>query len=247
MAGAASVYPALQLLASSYAGTDGNGQVMFWPGNQTLGGITAVREGLVEVGAVTRAPKPEETDDSVQYRELAKDPLVVAVHPSVAGVTDLTSGQLRAVYCGTVRNWRELGGPDATIVVLDRPEDESAKVLLRQHHLGKDLKVTDAAVLLDTESELGTTLRDTPYAIGALSLAYATIGDLGVHPLSLDGVAPSADNVAAGQYRMVRSVGLVWRTAPNGKTPQFIDYALSEAGASTLRKAQYIPSSSNGK
>lgn len=240
--GAATVFPLLQALAAKFEGTAQGIKIVFLPASHTAGGITGVRDELVDIGTVTRAPKPDEQDDHVRYRELAKDGLLVATNASVKGIADVKTEELRKVYSGALRNWRELGGSDGEIVVLDRPEDESAKILLREQYLGKDLKIAPTAILLQQEPELISTMRDTPNSIGAFSLAYAMVNNLPFNRLSLDGVTPTVENISAGRYKMVRSLGIVWRTTPSEATKEFVDFIFSEAGLTVMRQAGVAPS-----
>lgn len=240
--GSGSIYPALQVLATAYEAKAKNTKVIFLPNNQSEGGIAGVKNGLVEIGAVSRQLKPQEDNSQIEHREIGIDALLVATHPTVKGVTNLQTKDLKAIYSGAITNWRDLGGPDAKIIVLDRPEDESAKKLLRQYYLGNELKTTDKAVILQQEAELIAALQDTPYSIGAFSLAYAITHKLPANRLSLDGIAPTADNLHAGKYQMVRHMGIVFKHSP-GKTAQgFIDFALSKNGAEELVKFGFVPS-----
>jgi phosphate transport system substrate-binding protein len=240
--GSGSIYPALKILATVYETKTKSTKVIFLPNNQSEGGIAGVKNNLVEIGAVTRPLKPEEDNRQIKYQEIATDALLVATHPTVKGVTNLQTKDLKAIYSGEISNWRDLGGPDAAIVVLDRPEDESAKKLLRKYYLGKDLKTTSKSVILQQEAELITALRDTPYSIGAFSLAYAITNKLPANRLSLDGVAPTVANLQAGKYKMMRHLGIVFKSSPTETSKGFIDFALSQEGAQELLKFGFVPS-----
>ncbi len=168
--------------------------------------------------------------------------MVVATHPSVKGVTNLQTSQLKAIYSGKVTNWQKLGGPDAKIVLLDRPEDESAKKLLRQYYLGKELKNAPAAVIMRQEPELINALQNTPYSIGAFSLAYAISNKLPVNRLSLNGVEPTTANVEAGKYKMIRNIGIVKSKKPSATTQEFFNFAFSNEGSNVLRQLSFAPS-----
>jgi phosphate transport system substrate-binding protein len=124
--------------------------------------------------------------------------------------------------------------------VLDRPEDESAKKLLRKHYLGED-KTTTKAVILNKEGELIETLQNTPNSIGAFSLAYSLINQLPVNRLSLNGVAPTAENLTKGKYQMVRHIGIIWDNAPSTQTQGFIDFIFSQTGTQLLQKNGFVP------
>lgn len=236
--GASTPYPALEKLAEVYQ-TQADVQINFLDSSQSSGGIAAVKEGVVELGTVTRPPKPEEQADNLTYREIARDLLLVAVHPSVENIDGLTTEALQAVYSGKATNWREFGGPDAEIVVLDRAEDTSAKRLLRSHYLGDTLENAPNAIMLRRESNVIEALQNTPYSIGTLSRARATTQSLPVNHLSLDGIEPTPEKLSAGQYSMARSLGIVWQGTPSASTQGFIDFVFSPEGRAVLEQAGF--------
>ncbi|WP_017316125.1 substrate-binding domain-containing protein [Mastigocladopsis repens] len=240
--GSGSTYPAMKILANAYIAKVQNTKFTFLPPNQSESAIAGVKDGVLEVASISKQLKPEENDGTLQYQETAKDALLVATHPSVKGVTNLTTANLKAIYSGAIKNWKEIGGPDAKIIVLDRPEDESAKRLLRKHYLGKDLKNSQTAVILREENDLMTALQNTPYSIGAFSLAYAISNQLPVNRLNLNGVEPTLENVQAGKYQMVRTIGTISKKTTSLAAQGFIDFAKSEQGAEALRKSGFVPS-----
>jgi phosphate transport system substrate-binding protein len=242
VSGSSSTYVAMKLLAKAYETKVSHVKVTFLPKSQSSAAITAVKKGIVDIGAISHQLKPKENDGSIVYREVAKDALVVATHPSVKGVTNLQTSQLQAIYSGKFTNWRQLGGPDTKIVLLDRPEDESAKKLLRQYYLGKELKNSPEAVIMRQEPELINALQNTPYSIGTFSLAYAISNKLPVNRLSLNGVEPTSANIEAGKYQMVRHIGAVWSKKSSATTQGFFDFVFSPEGSNLLSQSAFIPS-----
>jgi phosphate transport system substrate-binding protein len=230
----------LKVLAKAYEVKNPTVKIEFIPDSQSAGSIAALKNNIVDISGSSHKLKPEEDNGKIQYRELAEDLLMVATHNSVQGVTKLSSAQLRAIYKGNITNWKELGGPDAAIIVLDRPEDESAKELLRKYYLEKD-KTTDKAIILNKEGELIDTLKSTPYAIGAFSLATSLIDQLPVNHISLNGVAPTTKNFTAGQYQMVRHLGIVWHKSPKPAAQKFVDFIFSPEGNQVLQDTGFIP------
>ncbi len=242
LGGSSSTYAAMKMMADTYVAQNQNVKLNFLPKGQSGGGIAGVKKGLANVAAVSRKLKPEEDDGSIVYRELATDGLVVATHESVKGISNLTTKQLKAIYSGAVTNWQELGGIDAEIVVLDRPEDESGKRLLREHYLGKKLKNSSKTVILRHEPELINALQNTPYSIGAFSLAYTISNQLPVNRLSLNGIEPTPENIKSGKYKMVRNIGVVWDKKPSEATQEYLDFAFSEKGAEVLNNSGFVAS-----
>ncbi|MEM9219087.1 MAG: substrate-binding domain-containing protein [Cyanobacteria bacterium P01_F01_bin.150] len=240
--GASTPYPAMEQLAMDYEAQVDHTDVVFLESSQSSGGILAVKEDLVALGTVTRAPKDDEAVPELEYQEFAKDLLVVATHPSVEGVSALTTEDLQSIYSGQSTNWQEFGGPDATIIVLDRAEDESAKRLLRKHYLGADLENSPDAIVLRNESDLMESLRSTPYSIGAFSRAQSIVNGLSVNYLNLDGVEPTAENLDAGNYTMARTLGIVWNSTSADVSQDFRNFISSESGTNSLKQIGYIPS-----
>jgi phosphate transport system substrate-binding protein len=240
LAGSSSTVKLLTVLAKAHEVENPTVKIEFASAGQSEGAITSLKNNVVDIAGSSSNLKPEDDNGKIQYRKVAQDLLVVATHNSVQGITNLSTAQLRAIYKGEITNWKELGGPDAAIVLLDRPEDESAKKLLRQYYLEKD-QTTDQAIILSKEGELIDTLKSTPYAIGTFSRATSLIDQLPVNHLSLNNIAPTAENLANGKYPMVRSIGIVWQKTPTPTTQKFVDFIFSPAGTQLLQEQGFIP------
>ncbi|PLZ89131.1 phosphate ABC transporter substrate-binding protein, partial [Fischerella muscicola CCMEE 5323] len=165
---------------------------------------------------------------------------LVATHPSVKNIINVTTEQLKGIYSGSIKNWQELGGPDAKIVILDRPKEEFAEHLLRKYYLGQDLKISSEAVVLRRESELIAAIQNTPYSIGAFSLAYAISHKLPVNHLSLNGVEPSLENIKNNKYPMVIPIGITIKKTLAKSVKEFVNYAMSQAGKEELAKHNFV-------
>jgi phosphate transport system substrate-binding protein len=242
LGGSSSTHTAIKILGDAYAAENQNVKLTFLPEGQSGSGIAGVKKGLRDIAGVSRKLKPEEDDGSVIYKELATDGLVVATHPSVKGISNLTTEQLKAIYSGAVTNWRQLNGPNAAIIVLSRPEDESAKKLLRKHYLGKELKNAPKAVVMRYEPELINALQNTPHSIGTFSLAYSISNKLPVNRLSLNNIEPTPENIKSGKYKMLRSIGVVWDKNLSEATQQYLDFAFSKKGEEILNNSGFVAS-----
>ncbi|MFH7025411.1 MAG: substrate-binding domain-containing protein [Heteroscytonema crispum UTEX LB 1556] len=240
IAGDASTYPAMKILADAYSAKVKNTTLTFLPPNQSEAAIAGVKDGLLEIATISKQLKPESDDGTLEYRQAAKDALLVATHPSVKEVTNLTTQNLKAIYSGAIKNWKDLGGPDAKIVLLDRPEDESAKLLLRKHYLGKKLKNSPQTIIMRHEGDLVAALQNTPYSIGAFSLANAISNKLPVNHLSLNGIEPTPENVRSGKYQMVRTNGIVSKKNATKATQGFIDFTLSAEAGEVMSKSGFV-------
>ncbi len=239
--GSSSTVDFLRILKAAYEADTKTDQVSLLEPGQSENIIAGIKQGLIDVGAISKPLKPEDKDGTLEFRQVAQDALLVATHPSVTGVQNLTTDNLKAIYSGSITNWQQLGGPNAPIVVLDRPEDESAKRLLRKHYLGKDLPSAPTAVVFRKEGELIQTIQSTPNSIGAFSLAYAISHNLAVNRLSLNAVEPTLDNLKTGRYSMARTIGVVWLKKATPTTQAFITYISSSSGMKVLEQSGFAP------
>jgi phosphate transport system substrate-binding protein len=242
--GSSSAFNLLNNLSQQYAATGnstGNSTKIepLEPG-QSENVIAGVKQKIIDVGAITKALKPEENDGTITAQEIAHDGLVVATHASVTGINNLSTEDLKGIYSGTITNWKTLGGPDAAIVLLDRPEDESAKRLLREHYLGADLKNSPSTIVLRKEGELIQALQNTPHSIGAFSLAQAIGQKLPVNRLNLNNIEPTLASIKAGKYPMVRRIVLLWNKTATPATQDLIQFSFSPAGNTVLEQSGFV-------
>lgn len=238
VSGSGTCIPLLHLLTESY--TTGAVEWRYLPGLHTGGGVQGVAEGELEIGATSRELNEEETALGLVYTQLSDDGLVIAVHPSVT-IDGLTTQQVRDIYAGVYSNWTELGGPDLPITVLDRNEDESAKIVLREYVLGPDLVIAPEAVSLYYEPDMIQGVQSTAGAIGYFSLGYSISRDVPVRHLALDGVEPTVENIRAGAYRVVRPLGIVTSPDAGDEIKAFLEWATSEEAQDLLRANGYSP------
>jgi phosphate transport system substrate-binding protein len=236
VSGSGACAPLLELLAESY-GDDGVSWG-FVPGLHSGGGIRGVHEGTFDVGAVSRRLTDEELALGLVYTPLSSDGLVVAVHPSVT-IDGLTTAQVRDIYAGDCDNWQQLGGPNLPITVLDRNEDESAKMIFRESVLGPDLAISPRAASLYTEGDLMDGLQSTAGAIGYCSLGRAVSEAAPVRLLALDGVDATVESVGNGTYKMVRPLGVVTRPDASPQVKAFLQWVRSEQAAEFIELNGY--------
>ncbi|MCP6762936.1 MAG: substrate-binding domain-containing protein [Fischerella sp. CENA71] len=242
ISGYSSVYPALKVLVNAYEAKNPTTKVSILTPTKSEVSIAGVKDGLLDIGTLSRELKPEEKEDKLEYYLLAKDALLVATHPSVTNIMNVTTEQLKGIYSGQIKNWKDLGGSDAKIVVLDRAENEPAKNLLRKYYLGQNLKISLEAVVLRNEDELIAAIQNIPYSIGVFSLAYAISNNLPVNRLSLNGVEPSIKNIQNNKYQMVRPIGIMFKKSPAKPVQEFVNFAMSKAGKEELVKYNFVVS-----
>lgn len=242
VSGSGTCLPLLRILAAEYKAVhpEAGVEFAFLPGLHSGGGIKGVANGDLDIGSVSRELSEDESALGLAYKELSTDGLVIAVHPGVT-IKGLTTQQVRDIYSGKYSNWSELGGPDMLIVILDRNEDESAKIILRKYVLGPDLAITPKAVNLYYEPDMIDGLKSTAGAIGYFSLGFGLSQNVEVNYLELDGVEASITNIENGTYKMVRPLGVVTAGEPPAAVKAFVDWASGDDARALMKSKGFAP------
>lgn len=236
--GSQTCVPLLKILAEKYHNNHQNVEIAFLPGAHSASAIDGLKSGIVDVGAISRPLTADEQKLGFTYVKLSDDGLTVAVDRRLP-VDNLSSDAIRGIYSGTITNWSALGGPDKPILVLDRAEDESAKIILREYVLGKDLATVSSASVMFLETDMVKALETSTGAVGYLSLGYAISEELPIRLISIDGVKPSVENVDNGSYKMVRPMGIIYKDPLDSTTKDFVNYLTSKEAAKVLESNGY--------
>jgi len=203
-------------------------------------GIRAVAAGTSDLGGscrhwlrgVSGDVHPEETDaDLIQ---VAWDALVVIAHPDNS-VNNIALDQLKDVYAGKISSWSDLGGEDKRIGLVVRDGKTSGVgYMLRQLVFGdadyefgaRSLKVKSTGPLEAKVESL-----KTAFAIDGISSAKRR----NVKFLSIDGVEPTKENIAAGSYALYRPLYMaVNKQNTNQAAQKFVDFVLSDEGQAVI-------------
>ncbi|MBI4843654.1 MAG: substrate-binding domain-containing protein [Nitrospirae bacterium] len=239
--GSESVIPIIKILAKSFEAEKRGVRIDFASPGHTGAAVKGVNNGLITLGLLSRELNTEERSLGLAEFWFAKDILVFSTHPSV-NLKGLSSDDIRAIYYGESTNWKEMGGPDKSIIVLNRPEGSSASVLLFEtSFFSKERKFTDKAVTMSTPNDMNVGMLSSPYSIGFTSMASIMKNGLDLNVLSVDGVFPSPENVKTGKYLLARPQGFVVKEAPAGAVKEFIDFIFSSKGRAILADNGYIP------
>jgi phosphate transport system substrate-binding protein len=206
------------------------------------GAIKAAAEGAIPLGLVSRGLESQETSLGLTVRIYAQSAIVFGAH---AGVADegVSLRDVVEIYQGKKTRWRD----GREIVVLTRqPWDSSLEVMFREIPGFKDAYEESQRarrwMTLYTDQDMHRMIVRTPNAFGLADLGTVVTERLNIKVLKVDGVSPTADNVRAGRYPLVKPLGFAYRAAvlpPPAKA--FMDFVVSPAGERVLRANGYLP------
>ncbi|HEX9093158.1 MAG TPA: phosphate ABC transporter substrate-binding protein, partial [Coriobacteriia bacterium] len=152
-------------------------------------GIEAVANGQADIGTSSRDLKPEEGTLGLVDTPIAHDAIAVIVNPSNP-VKGLTRAQVSAIFEGKVRNWKDVGGPDMPIGLVNRDEASGTREAFWKIVMDKRPFDPTAAVLPGT-GQVRFVVAKAPGAVGYISVGFV---DKTVKALEVDGVAPTEAN-----------------------------------------------------
>ncbi len=206
----------------------------------TARGINDTRKGIAHIGMVSRAMKPNERD--LQAFTIALDGIGIIIHASNT-IASLNRQQIADIYTGKITNWRQVGGRDARITVINKAEGRSTLELFLAYCQLKNSDIKPHIVIGDNQQGIKT-VAGNPNAIGYVSIGaaeYDVQRGISVKLLPMDGVVASVANVRHGNYPLSRPLNLITRDTPTGLVKQFIDFARREQTHDLVEAQYFVP------
>jgi phosphate transport system substrate-binding protein len=202
-------------------------------------GITDARKGLANIGMVSRALKDEEKN--LQAFSIARDGVSIILHKDNP-VKSLSDRQVVDIYTGKIGNWKQVGGKDAPITVVNKAEGRSTLELFAHYFKLKNSDIKAQVVIGDNEQGIKT-VAGNPNAIGYVSIGTAehdAANGLPVKLLPVNGVAATTANVQNGTFPISRPLNLVMKTQPQGLDKEFIDFARSQKVQNIVKEQNFV-------
>jgi phosphate transport system substrate-binding protein len=200
-------------------------------------GIESVSTGSSDIGTSSRDLKPEEESLGLVDTPIAYDAIAVIVNPKNS-VDSLTKKQIKDIFQGKVKNWREVGGSDQEILLVNRDEASGTREAFSKIVMDKEPFDSSAAVLPGT-GQVRAVVADSAGAIGYISFGFVIPS---VKTVAVDGVAPSEKTVFSGDYPVQRTLHFFTKGEPEGLTEQYTGFVLSKKVQDTVvQDAGFLP------
>jgi len=211
-------------------------------------GIEAVSAGTADIGTSSRDLKDEEAQLGLFDSPVAYDGIAVIVSPENP-VDGLTKDQLQAIFSGEITNWREVGGVDRTIDLVNRDEASGTREAFKKIVMG-DVAFDPRAAVLPGTGQVRDVVARAEGAIGYISAGFVNprFTSVEVKALEVDGVAPTEENIGSSAYPIGRTLHYFTKGEPTGATKEYVDFVLSEAvQQGAVVDAGFIPIAEGGK
>jgi len=231
LAGSTSVQPDAQALAAAYMANN-SGVTVNVAGGGTAAGVTAVGTNTSNIGdasANLTASELAQYPTLVPY-PICVDGIAIVVNPS-NNVTNLTMAQVLNIYTGNVTNWNQVGGSNAKIDVVNREQGSGTRAGIQSIVL-KGGNFSTGGITESSTGAVATYVAGDPNSIGYIATNAVTSS---VKALSINGVAPTYNNIADGKYLIQRYLLMITNGPATGLAASFINYTLSPAGQQVLK------------
>lgn len=211
-------------------------------------GIAALINGTTDIAEASRPMKDAEKQQVNQKRgkqvveiPVALDGLAVFVNAQNP-ISELSLGQLKRIYTGAAKNWKEFGGRNERIILYGRENSSGTYVYFKEHVLENVDYYPTVQTLPGTAAVINAVARD-PRGIGYGGIAYGE----GVKHLRVKkdagspAVEPSMQNVVSGAYPISRY--LYWYLAgePPADLKKLVDWVMSKPGQAVVENVGYYP------
>ncbi|MDM9584355.1 phosphate ABC transporter substrate-binding protein [Nostoc sp. GT001] len=203
-------------------------------------GVSDARQGVANVGMVSRALlKPEEND--LKAFSIARDGVTVILYKDNP-VKSLNDKQVVDIYTGKVTNWKQVGGTDGAITVVNKAEGRSTLELFTHYFKLKNTDIKAQVVIGDNQQGIKT-VAGNPNAIGYVSIGSAensAANGVAIKLLPVNEIAATTANVQNGTFPISRPLNLVTKTQPQGLTKAFLDFAQSQQVNDIVQKQNFV-------
>lgn len=247
VSGSSTVLPVVSRAAETY--TAATGQAVIVNSGGSGAGFSQLAEGITDIGMMSRDITAAERGQYPSLRfmpiAIAKDAVVPVVSSEIYkdGVRALTLEQIAQIYRGDITNWRQVGGPDREILVVDKEASRGTRHIFMKTVLGNsEAEAPGADLVLGSNNEEQTAITQSDSAIGMLSMAWLNDDVRGLSLKMPGGVLVPAtrQSIARGDYPITRDLVVIARADINPSASAFVDYLISEEGQVAVEAAGYI-------
>ncbi len=205
-------------------------------------GIKALIDKTTDIANSSRAIQPKEIDlakekgaNPVEFI-VAFDCIVPIVHPTNP-LKDITLDQLKGLYKGDIRNWKEIGGADKPVVIISRDTSSGTYEVWEEKVMKKE-RVFPGALLQASNGAVVQAVSNNPNAIGYIGVGY---GDKSVKLISVNSIVGSKQTTLDKTFPISRPLYMYTPVPAAGDVKNFLDFVISDKGQKLVEAEGFIP------
>lgn len=231
IAGSTALLPLVKQAAADYQGKKAAAKISVSGGGSRVGVTQAAQKG-VDIGD-SDIPAPDQP--SLVDHQVAVVTFGVVVNPK-SNVKNLTKAQIHDIFISKTKNFKDVGGADQTITIINRPRSSGTRAVFVQKIMN-GTQPSDSGLTQDSSGTVATMVGQTPGAISYLAMSYVKPDQQTA--VSIDGVAPTVSNVVSGKYPFWSYEHMLTFGQPRKEVNDFIVYVTKDTAL--LKQLGFIP------
>lgn len=238
--GSTALQPLVAKAATAYQAKCPGATITVSGGGSSVG-LSNVASGVSDIGDSDVPVSNAKTIDAstVKDHQVAVVVFAVIVNPQ-AGVTALTTQQVQDVFSGKVTNWKDVGGKDVPVTLIERKTGSGTRLSFIKDMLGGT--DTESKTPASTQDSTQLVLQGVAGAPGGVSYIGVSSASSSVVAVSIDGARPTADDVKSGKYKYFAHEHMYTRATANALAESFIDSMLAaDFQGTTVTQLGYLP------
>ncbi|OFI05445.1 phosphate-binding protein PstS 1 precursor [Clostridium acetireducens DSM 10703] len=207
-------------------------------------GINQVIEGSVDIGnsdvlAEDKVKDKSQTGKLVDHKVCGIG-FALIVNKNV-NVDKLTSEQVQDIFQGKITNWKEVGGKDEPINIINRTKSSGTRHTFKTTVMGGKDEKDGIGTIQDSSGSVVKAVQNTKGSISYVALSYLTdeVRD-NLKVLNIDGINPSVENIVSGKYKFWSYEHMYTNGKPNKLVEAFLNYMVSDENSKLIEKLGYI-------
>ncbi|MCB2292264.1 phosphate ABC transporter substrate-binding protein [Clostridium algoriphilum] len=240
-AGSTALQPLAELASQKFLDKNPGATVNVQGGGSGTG-LTLVSGGSAQIGNSDIYAKEKTGVDATALKDNKVCVIgFAAVTNPKAKVESLTKQQLIDIFTGKIKNWKEVGGADIKITIINRTKSSGTRATFIKY--GLDGKQEAAGLTQDSSGSVEKVVKATDGAISYLALSYFAdpAKKEGLNILKIDGVEATTANISTDKYKIWSYEHMYTKGEATGITKAFVTYMLSDEMKSSIAKLGYIP------
>ena len=187
----------------------------------------------------------EENQTTFEYTPIGTEAFVFFVHKDNP-ITNLTTKQIKDIYSGKITNWKDVGGKNEKIAAFQRNEGSGSQSMLKRF-MG-DTPIMDAPTEMVNDLMAGIIEQVADYKSKTNSIGFSfryyvegIIKNPDIKTISIDGAAPTSENIRNGSYPILTSIyAVTYKENQNGNVDKLLEWILSDEGQYIINETGYV-------
>ncbi|MFT4417172.1 substrate-binding domain-containing protein [Fredinandcohnia humi] len=176
---------------------------------------------------------------------IGREAFVFFVH-SKNPVDKLSAEQIRDIYSGDIRNWKEVGGKDENIRAFQRPEGSGSQSALNSFMGANRLMDPPSEDIVSAMGGIITETTNYQNRTNAIGFSFRhfsqeMVQNGKIKNIAVEGVLPTKENIQNETYPLVDQFYAITAGSENPHIDDFIEWMQSEQGQKLVEMTGYVP------